>query len=232
MFSVVRSRPEGAVPERDAVDESFYQQVRSEHDSIRSSFLEEAQHEFSEENFEKALSLCAHHLAKYPLDGVFQALKIQIEDAERQKVSSYIAMVTKTADAEPDLDRRANILREASERYPNEAQFAQQLRVVRERRDLVNSIVAKARQFGERGQYSEELSQWDMLRNIHPRYPGLNFKLEQCRKKRDRQNQEEEKARLVGSYRGIDGCAGIFEGTGASASGAERISWRYRAAWT
>jgi serine/threonine-protein kinase len=196
LFSVVRARPEGAVPERDAVYESFYRQVRSEHDSIR-SLLEEAQHEFSEENFEKALSLCAQHLAKYPLDGVFQALKIQIEDAERQKVSSYIAMVTKTADAEPDLDRRANILREASERYPNEAQFAQQLKVVRERRDLVNSIVAKARQFGERGQYSEELSQWDMLRNIHPRYPGLNFELEQCRKKRDRQNQEEEKARLV-----------------------------------
>ena len=196
LFSVVRSRPEGAVPERDAVYESFYQQVRSEHDSIR-LLLEEAQHEFSEENFQQALALCAAHLQRYPHDGAFQALKIQIEDAERQKVSSYIAMVTKNADAEPDLDRRANILREASEKYPNEAQFAQQLKVVRERRDLVNSIVAKARQFGERGQYSEALSQWDMLRNIHPRYPGLSFELEQCRKKRDQQVEEEEKARLV-----------------------------------
>ena len=196
LFSVVRSRPEGAVPERDAVYESFYQQVRSEHDSIR-LLLEEAQHEFAEENFQQALALCAGHLAKYPQDGAFQALKIQIEDAERQKVSSYIAMVTKNADAEPDLDRRANILREANERYPNETQFAQQLKVVRERRDLVNSIAAKARQFGERGQYSEELSQWDMLRSIHPRFPGLNFELEQCRKRRDQQVQDEEKARLV-----------------------------------
>jgi serine/threonine protein kinase len=196
LFSVVRSRPEGAVPERDAVYESFYQQVRSEHDSIR-LLLEAVQHEFAEENFQQALALCAEHLAKYPQDGAFQALKIQIEDAERQKVSSYIAMVTKNADAEPDLDRRANILREASERYPNEAQFAQQLKVVRERRDLVNSIAAKARQFGERGQYSEELSQWDMLRSIHPRFPGLNFELEQCRKRRDQQAQDEEKARLV-----------------------------------
>ncbi len=196
LFSVVRSRPEGAVPERDAVYESFYQQVRSEHDSIR-LLLEQAQHEFSEENFQEALRLCGEHLARYPHDGAFQALKIQIEDAERQQVSSYIAMVTKSADAEPDLDRRANILREASEKYPQEGQFAQQLKVVRERRDLVNSIVAKARQFQERGQYSEALSQWDMLRSIHPRYPGLSFELEQCRKKRDQQAEEEEKARLV-----------------------------------
>ena len=196
LFSVVRSRPEGAVPERDAVYENFYQQVRSEHDSIR-LVLEQAQREFSEENFERALELCAEHLERYPHDGTFQALKIQIEDRERQKVSEYVAMVTKTADAEPDLDRRANVLREAMEKYPKETQFAQPYRVVCERRDLVNSIVAKARQFLERGQYSEALSQWDMLRNIHPRFPGLSFELEQCRKKRDQQAQEEERARQV-----------------------------------
>jgi serine/threonine protein kinase len=196
LFSVVRSRPEGAIPERDAVYESFYEQVRSEHDSIR-LLLEQAQREFSEERFQEALALCAEHLTKYPTDSAFQGLKIQIEDAERQKISSYIAIVTKNADAEPDLDRRANILREASERYPNEVQFSQQLKVVRERRDLVNSVVAKARQFDERGQYNEALSQWDTLRNIHPRYPGLNFELEQCRKKRDQQAIDEEKAREV-----------------------------------
>ena len=196
LFSVVRSKPEGAVPERDAVYESFYKEVRSEYDSIR-SLLEEAQHEFGEENFSKALEICGKHLARYPHDGTFQALKIQIEDAERQKVSAYIADVSRKVDAEPDLDRRANILREACERYPNEAQFAQQLRVVRERRDLVNSIVAKARQFEEKGQYDEELGQWDMLRNIYPRYPGLTFELEECRKKRDQKAREEEKADRV-----------------------------------
>ena len=196
LFSVVRSRPEGAVPERDAVYESFYKEVRSEHDSVRSIF-EEAQHLLSEENFAQALAICTEQIAKYPNNGTFQALKIQIEDAERQKVSAYIAMVSRNVDAEPDLDRRANILREACDRYPGEPQFAQHLKVVRERRDLVNSIVAKAHQFGERGQYNEELSQWDILRNIHPRYPGLDFELDQCKKKRDQQAKEEEKAHLV-----------------------------------
>jgi serine/threonine protein kinase len=196
LFSVVRSRPAGSVPERDAIYESFYKVVRSEHDSIH-SLLEEAQHQFSVENLAQALAICAEHLTKYPNDGAFQALKIQIEDADRQKVSAYIATVSRNADAEPDLDRRANILREACERYPGEAQFAQQLKVVRERRDLINSIVAKAHQFAEKGQYSEELSQWDMLRNIHPRYPGLGFELEQCKKKRDQQAHDEDKAHLV-----------------------------------
>jgi serine/threonine protein kinase len=202
LFSVVRSKPEGAVPERDAVYESFYKEVRSQHDAIH-SVLEEAQHLLSEENFAQALALCVQHLATYPNDGAFQALKIQIEDAERQTVSAYIATVSKNVDAEPDLDRRANILREACERYPNEMQFAQQLKIVRERRDLVNSIVAKAHQFAEREQYDEELSQWDILRNIHPRYPGLAFELEQCRRKRDLAAQDENKGRLVDEIVGL-----------------------------
>jgi serine/threonine protein kinase len=196
LFSVARQNPEAAVPERDAVYQSFYKEVRSEHDSIHSS-LEEAQRQFSEKDFAGALAICQDLLSKHPNDGAFQALKIQIEDAERQELSAYIAEVSRRIESEPDLDRRANILREACERYPNETQFAQQLKSVRERRDLVNSIVAKARQYEERGQYSEAIGQWDVLRNIHPKYPGIAFELEQCKKKRDRQASEEEKARLV-----------------------------------
>lgn len=202
LFSVVRSRPEAAIPERDAVYESFYKEVRSEHDTIR-SLLQEAQHQFSEKHFAQAIALCNGHLEKYPSDGVFRALKIQSEDAERQEVSAYIAAVTRNVEAEPDLDRRVNILREAAERHPGEAQFAQQLKVLRERRDLVNSIVAKARQFDERGHFAEALSQWDILGNIHPRFPGLAFELEQCRKKRDLLASEEEKARLVEEIVGL-----------------------------
>ncbi|HTT22298.1 MAG TPA: protein kinase [Candidatus Sulfotelmatobacter sp.] len=197
LFSVARLNPEAAVPERDAVYQSFYKEVRSEHNSLHSA-IEEAQRQFSEKNFAGALKVCQDMLAKHPNDGAFHALKIQIEDAERQELSAYIAEISKRVEAEPDLNRRANILKEANERYPNEPQFAQQLKVVRERRDLVNSIAAKARQYEERGQYSEAISQWDTLRNIHPQYPGISFEVEQCKKKRDRQAFEEEKNRQVG----------------------------------
>jgi serine/threonine protein kinase len=202
LFSVARSNPSAAVPERDAVYQSFYKEVRSERETIRSAF-EEAQRQFSEKNFAGALAVCRDLLSKYSNDGTIQALKIRIEDAERQELSSYIAELSKRLESEPDLDRRVNILRESTERYPNEGQFGQQLKVARERRDLVNSIVTKARQYDERGQYAEAISQWDILRNIHPQYPGIVFEQEQCRKKRDRQAREEEHARLVEEIDGL-----------------------------
>jgi serine/threonine-protein kinase len=202
LFSVARANPSAAIPERDAVYQSFFKEVRSERDSIHSA-LEDAQRQFSEKNFAGALALCRGLLVKYPNDGTFQGLKIRIEDAERQELSSYIAELSKRLDGEPDLDRRVNIVREASERYPNETQFAQQLKLIRERRDLVNSIVAKARQYEERGQYAEAISQWDILRNIHPQYPGIAFELEQCKKKRDRQTREEEHTRLIEEIDGL-----------------------------
>ncbi len=202
LFSVARANPSAAIPDRDAVYQSFYNEVRSERDTIHSSF-EEAQRQFSEKNFPAAMTICRQLLVKYPNDGTFQALKIHIEDAERQELSSYIAEVTKRLEAEPDLERRVNIAREAAERYPNETQFGQQLKLIRERRDLVNSIVAKARQYEERGQYAEAISQWDILRNIHPQHAGIAFELEQCRKKRDQQTQEEEHSRLIDEIDGL-----------------------------
>jgi serine/threonine protein kinase len=202
LFSVARVNPIAAIPERDAVYQSFYKEVRSEHDSIH-SLLEDAQRQFAEKNFAAAMTICRQLLAKYPNDGTFQALKIHIEDAERQELSSYIAGISQRLEAEPDLDRRVNIVREASERYPNETQFAQQLKLIRERRDLVNSIVAKARQYEERGQFAEAISQWDILRNVHPQYSGIAFELEQCRKKRDRQAREEEHSRLIEEIDGL-----------------------------
>ena len=202
LFSVAQSNPNAAIPEREAVYQSFYKEVRSERDTIHSA-LEDAQRQFREKNFAGAMAVCRELLTKYPNDGTFQALKIRIEDAERQELSSYTAEVSQRLEAERDLDRRVNIVREACERYPNEAQFAQQLKLVRERRDLVNSIVVKARQYDERGQYAEAISQWDTLRNIHPDYPGIAFEMEQCKKKRDQQGRDEERSRLVNEIDGL-----------------------------
>jgi serine/threonine-protein kinase len=202
LFSVAQANPSAAIPERDAVYQSFYKEVRSERDSIHGA-LEDAQRQFREKNFAGAMAVCKDLLTKYPNDGTFQALKIRIEDAERQELSSYTAEISKRLETERDLDRRVNIVREACERYPHEAQFAQQLKLVRERRDLVNSIVVKARQYEERGQYAEAISQWDILRNIHPDYPGIAIELEQCRKKRDQQGRDEERSRLVNEIDGL-----------------------------
>src|SRR4051794_27795792 len=128
---------------------------------------------------------------------MFQALQLEIEEQQRQEQSAFIADVSRRSEAEPDLDRRVSILKEAAERYPDEPHFQQSLRLIRERRDLVSSIVIKARQYEERGQCSEALGQWDILRNIYPQYPGIDFEIERVKRRRNDQVREEAKARWV-----------------------------------
>jgi serine/threonine protein kinase len=191
-----RQSPDSAIPDRDAQYQSLYNQIRTEREAARSSYAEGRRH-LADRNFAKALDLCAEFLKKSPGDPMFQALKLEAEEQQRQEQSSFIADVARRVEAEADLDRRVNILKEAAERYPDEPHFQQSLRLVRERRDLVNSIVGKARQYEERGQFSEALSQFDILRNIYAQYPGIEFEAERLKRRRDEQVREEAKGRWV-----------------------------------
>lgn len=191
-----RQTPDAAVPERDAIYQTFYNQVRSERDAIHNAY-DECRRQFSERNFSRALEMCDEFLAAYPGDALLQALRLEAVEQQRQELSTYIAEIGKRVDAEPDLDRKINILKEASERYPGEQQFQQLLKLTRERRDLVVSIVTKARQYEDRGQFNEAIGQWDILRNIYPKYPGIDFEVAQLQRRREQQAKEEAKARLV-----------------------------------
>jgi eukaryotic-like serine/threonine-protein kinase len=191
-----RQSPDSALPERDAQYQSLYNQIRTERETARNLYAEGRRH-MADRNFDKALEICGEFLKKFPRDPLFQALELEIQEQQRQEQSAYIAEVSRRAEMEPDLDRRVNILKEAAERYPGEAHFQQSLRLIRERRDLVNSIVAKARQYEERGQLSEALGQWDILRNIYAQYPGLEFEVERLKCRRNEQLRDEAKARWV-----------------------------------
>jgi serine/threonine-protein kinase len=136
-------------------------------------------------------------LAKYPGHALFQALKFDVEERQRQDLSSRVAEIDRRVEAEPDLDRRANILKEALDTYPGEPHFERALRLVRDKRDLVNSIVAKARSYEERSQFNEAQGQWETLQTIHKQYPGLDFEIERVVKRRDQQSRAEAKARWV-----------------------------------
>jgi len=191
-----RRAPDVSTPERGAVYQNFYNQVRSEHDAIAKAYAE-ARKRLEEGNFARARELCDECLAKYPGQALFQALKFEVEEQQRQQLSAFIAEADRQVEAEPDLDRRVSILKEAVERYPDETHFARALRLMCDRRDLVNSIVTKARQLEARGQFGEALGQWEILRSIHRQYPGLEFELERVAKRRDQQVREEAKARWV-----------------------------------
>lgn len=191
-----RRAPDLSAAESGTLYQNFYNQVRSEHDAINHAYAEARRH-LSEKNFTAALALCSETLAKYPSHALFQALKFDIEEQRRQELSGQIAEINRRVEAEPDLDRRVSILKEAAERYPGEAYFEPALRLMCDKRDLVNSIVAKARLHEEQSQYNEALAQWEIVRSIYSPYPGLNFEIERLVKRREQQARSAAKARWV-----------------------------------
>jgi serine/threonine-protein kinase len=188
--------PDTSAPERAASYRSLYNQVRSEHDAMNSAYAE-ARRLLAEGKLPAALSVCDRYLAKYPGHALFQALKFDLEEKQRQELSACIAEIDRRVEAEPNLDKRVDILKEALELHPGEPHFERALRLSREKRDLVNSIVAKARLLEERGQFTDALGQLEILRTIYSPYPGLSFEIDRLGKRREQQGLAEAKARWV-----------------------------------
>lgn len=185
-----------ANPQTDAQYQVFYNQIRSERDAIHNGYVE-GRKALEDRNFERALEICNEFLSRRPGDPMFKSLKIEVEETQRQEKSAAIAEINQRVEAEADLDRKLSILKAAKDRYPNEPLFQQSLVLIKERRDLVNSIVARARHFEESGQFNEACSQWDILRNIYRQYPGLDFEIQRLNRRREEQAREEAKARWV-----------------------------------
>ena len=128
---------------------------------------------------------------------MFQALKIEVDEAQRQQQSAAIAEFNRRAEAEADLDRKLNILKEAAEKFPNEPLFVQSLKTIKDRRDLVNAIVTRARHYEENSQFNEAIGQWDILRTFTRSIPGVDFEVQRLTRRREEQAHEEAKARWV-----------------------------------
>jgi serine/threonine-protein kinase len=189
-------RSSGGDAERSATFQNFYNEVRTEHEATRGAY-EQARARLVDGNHEAALALCNAQLARRPGQALFQALKLDIEEAQRQELSAQIAEIDRKVDGEADLEKRVNLLSEALERYPGEPHFERMLRTMREKRELVNSIVSRAHALEELGQFSESLAQWEILKSIHRQYPGLDFEVDRIRRRRDQQLRTDAKGRCV-----------------------------------
>jgi len=141
--------------------------------------------------------VCNEQLTQHPGQALFQSLKLDVEERQRQERSQVIAEVDRQVETEADLEKRVSILAQALERCPGEAHFERALRTMREKRDLMNSIVGKAQSYEERGQYADALSQWEILKTIYSQYPGLDFEVERVRRRRDQQLRSDAKAKWV-----------------------------------
>ncbi len=191
-----RRAPDSINRESGANYQSFYNEVRSEHDAMNTAYAE-ARRQLAEHNFRKASEACQTYLSRYPSNAIFQALKYDIEEQQRQELSAFVASVDRQVEAEPDLEKRVNILREALDQHPGESHFERSLRLVQDKRDLVNSIVARAHLHEEQGAYGDALNDWEILRTIYSQYPGLTFEVERLQKRREQQVRIESKTRVV-----------------------------------
>jgi eukaryotic-like serine/threonine-protein kinase len=196
VLEIDRKVPDRTSTDRGATYQNFYNEVRLEYDSMRNSYAEARKH-LDDQNFAKALDICDQFLTKFPGHALFQALKFDVEERQRQRLSSFVAEVDRRVEAEADLELKENILEEALVQFPGEPHFESALKLIRNRLSLVNSIVSKARFHEERGQFSEALGQWEILKTIHGKYSGLDFEMERLRKRRDQQARGEAKAHWV-----------------------------------
>ncbi|QOY87624.1 serine/threonine-protein kinase [Paludibaculum fermentans] len=181
---------DGQAPETDAERmvslQSFYKQVRGEHEALKNSY-DKARHLLSEGDHAGSLAICNQYLAKYPGHALFQALKFDVEERQRQNLSAYIAETDRRVDNEADLDRRVAVLEEALRQHPGESHFERALKLTRDKRDLVSSVASRARLHEDEGRFGEALDQWEVLRAIHASFPGLEYEIDRVQKRRDSQ---------------------------------------------
>jgi serine/threonine protein kinase len=189
-----REAPDAVRPERGAAFQKFYNETRSEYEAIRGA-LEQAKNDLDAKNYAAADSVCDTFLAKYPNHALFQALKYDIGERQRQDLSAYIAEIDREAGAEPDLERKARILEEALARYPGETHFERALKGINARRDLINGLVTQARNLEDRGQYTEAIEKWETLRSIYKQHPGLDVEVDRIRRRLEQHARSESKAR-------------------------------------
>ena len=191
-----RRAPDISTREGSAPYEAFFNKIRSEHDALNNAYAE-AKRKLAEQDYAKALALCEEFLQRYPGQPLFQALKFEIEELQRQQLSAHIAEVNRRLEGSADLDANVSLVREAVARHPGEPYFERLLKSLEDKRNLVRSIVQRSEMHESRQQINEALSDLDTLASIYPAYPGLKYDRERLEKRREQQRRESAKAELM-----------------------------------
>jgi len=191
-----RQAPDTSSTDAAGAYQSFYNKLRSEHEAINTGYAD-ARRCLSDRQFAKAVQVCQEFLTKYPGHALFQALKFDIEEQQRQQLSAFIADVDRRLEAEPDLNAKVSLIREALTEYPEEDHFTRLARLFEDKRDLVNSIVERARVHESRGQFTEAINDYETLQTIHVGYPGLTFEKERLQKRLQQQSRDAARATWV-----------------------------------
>ncbi|HEY4047915.1 MAG TPA: protein kinase [Acidobacteriaceae bacterium] len=183
VLELERQAPDVREPGQLATYQSLYNKLHSEHEAIAASYAE-AKQSLERGNYDAAARLCDKFLEKFPQHTLFKALKFDTEQRWRRAISIRLIEVEEAVESEPDLDQRVLMLEEVERESPGVPEFGRLLQGTREKRDLVNGIVSRARELEARELHGEALVQWETLQTIYPRFPGLSFEIENVRLRR------------------------------------------------
>ncbi|MBV8810942.1 MAG: protein kinase [Acidobacteriaceae bacterium] len=128
-----------------------------------------------------ALTCCDEALARLPEHADLRALKLDIQEAQQEHVAHLIAATEREIEAQPNLDRRIDLLKAASERFPQVEHFASSYRAACEKRDFAESLAIKARTAEREHCLADALEEWNRVRSVHPDYPGLDAEIGRLR---------------------------------------------------
>ncbi len=140
--------------------------------------IENCRAALAQRNFDAALELCARYLKRFPQHAAFSALK---KEAEQGRRTADLDEVRRRVEAETDLNKRAALLDQAQKRYPGEAWIAAELRIARNKLDMAESVVARARAHEAAGEWAQALEEWSNLPAIYESYPGLSAEIERVK---------------------------------------------------
>lgn len=173
--------------------------------------LERAREFFQAGDFTAALACCDQVLTRFPEHLLLRTLKLDIEDAQLQRTAYLIAQIEREIEAEPDLNRRIDILKSAAERFPHVEHFASSYRAACQKRDFVESLVAKARAAEREHRLADALAEWKVVQSVYPGYSGLEAEVERLENSNDLQTDYELRQGLLYQIRNAI-AAGEFAG--------------------
>ena len=151
----------------------------------------------------KALLTCDRMLSLYPHNKLFEGLRLEAENKEREARLEFIRRLSTELETEPDLDERIRAIQQALNRYPTESQLAQLLHNATARRDLFNSLIAEARNEELADSFAASLRQWNHIRQLYPTMPGLQSEIHRVESLADSQRRMKRRAEFVDAIFGL-----------------------------
>jgi tetratricopeptide (TPR) repeat protein len=145
----------------------------------------------------RASNLCDRMLSLHPESRLFEGLRLDIENRERESRLEFIRRLSSELEAMPDLDARIDAIQHALNRYPGESQLVQLLKNTTARRDLCNAVIAEARNEELSDGYAASLTRWYLLRELYPNMPATENEIRRLETLADSQRKMKRRAEFV-----------------------------------